>query len=158
MGYAAKTARTTTDEAVTQRFRIYSLDELAGFPSVDLNATCLELLTFIHGTSQYHGNAAGGGVVSYHLSLMSDEKVYYLSCPELVEESGVGLQGNPVLVRIPVDDPEKVHYRAQLSDDYAVFKGQKHISSLTFQLTDYAGRLVLLKGKPLSLLLTFSVD
>ena len=96
-------------------------------------------------------------MASFHLSLMTDEHVYYLSCPELVEESGVGLQGNPVLVRIPIDDAERIHYRAVLSDDYAVFKGQKHISSLTFTLTDYRGRLVHLKKKPLSLLLTFSV-
>ena len=75
-----------------------------------------------------------------------------------MEESGIGLQGNPVLIRIPTDDAEKVHYRAQLSDDYALFKAQKHLSSMTFRLSDYAGRLVHLKGKSLSLLLTFSVN
>ena len=66
--------------------------------------------------------------------------------------------GKQLFLRIAVDGADMVHYRPQISDDYAIFKGQRHISSLTFRLTDYAGRLVNLKGKPLSLLLTFSLD
>ena len=147
--------------ATPSRFRIYSLDELDGnpnFPSIDTNATCTELLTLYHGATEYHGNAAGGGVASYLLSLMHDEQVYYLNCSELVSESGLGLQGNPLLLRIPVDDPQSIHYRAQTEGDYVIFKAQRHLSSLTFRLQDYMGRLVNLKGKPISLLLSFSLD
>ena len=118
----------------------------------------MELLTLFHGTTQYHGNAAAGGVADFLLSLMHDEQVYYLTCPELESDSGLGLQGNPLMLRIPVEDAETIHYRAQVEGDYAIFKAQRHLSSLTFRLQDYAGRLVNLKGKPVSLLLTFSVD
>ena len=95
---------------------------------MDLNATCLELLTFIHGTAADYDV---GQAATFELSLQVHEHVYYLSCPELVENDAVGLQGNPILLRIAVDDADMVHYRSQISDDYVIFKGQKHISSLT---------------------------
>ena len=97
-------------------------------------------------------------MASFLLSLLLGEAVYYQTCPELESDSGLGLQGNPLMLRIPVENAETIHYRAQVEGDYAIFKAQRHLSSLTFRLQDYAGRLVNLKGKPVSLLLTFSVD
>ena len=116
VGYAYRTfdyTTTPTNPTTVTTFRIPSLDELEASPhwSVDTNATCLELLTFIHGTAADYDV---GQAATFELSLKVHEHVYYLSCPELIENDAVGLQGNPILLRIAVDDADMVHYRSCL--------------------------------------------
>ena len=75
-----------------------------------------------------------------------------------MEHSGLGIHGNFLLARLPADDPNMVHYSATANDDYSHVKFQKSLRRLTFTLTDHQGRLVHLRGKALSLLITFSLD
>ena len=144
-------------------FRIPSLQELVllqnNFIDFDEDRTFCDLISRLFGTTEFRSNIAEPeGRDSFTLSLMTDENVYYLHSDRLSSNDGMGVKGNTTMIaRIPVENQEVIHYRSQADTIINVFPAGKSLATIDFSLRDVNGHLVDLRGKAMSLLLTFDV-